>query len=260
MKSYDKKVIISGNVIEVYKYSNSVNYGYQEYKKNSVGGRGSIADEEHKKINREKTCQRASKNLRRIINTNYIKGASRFITLTFKDNVQDLDFANNEFKKFIKRFNYYLGFKLEYSAVIEFQKRGAIHYHCIFYNIKQKLNLPRMYEIWGHGSINVKRISHVDNVGAYMVKYMSKNADDERLIGKKMYFNSRGLKKPTEIKEPTRVAEVEGQLLKQVPKYKNIFENDYNSIEYSQYCLPNKKDIRIPIIAYPTLNINKQAI
>lgn len=175
--------------------------------------------------------------MRRIINSNYDSGSSRFITLTFKENIQDLKFANNEFSLFVKRFQYYLGYKLQYSAVIEFQKRGAIHYHTMFYNIPDKLDLPRCREIWGHGSFNCKLIDHVDNVGAYMVKYMAKNNMDDRLKGKKMYFNSRKLKHATEIKEKNLVHTITKSLTGQAPKYENTFVNDYNSVSYKQFII-----------------------
>src|SRR5699024_7367659 len=51
---------------------------------------------------------------------------------------------------------------------------------------------------WG-GNIDIKNIRHVDNVGAYLVKYMTKAKADERLIGKKLYQTSRGLEKPKEL-------------------------------------------------------------
>lgn len=234
LANYRKKAVVSGSVIEIYEYENDVIYGYKDVKK-SVKGRKSEASKEDKEINREKVCQRAERDLRRLINANYRKGESRFVTLTFKDNIQDLKWANREFSKFVMRWQYKLGYKLQYSAVVEFQKRGAIHYHCIFYNIPQKLDLPKLRDIWGYGSVNVKRIEHVDNVGAYMVKYMSKNSIDKRLEGQKMYFNSRGLIKPQEIKEPEVVEALAESLQNQVPKYENTFSNDYNSINYKQY-------------------------
>lgn len=236
MGTYRKKAVVSGNVIEIYEYENEVIYGYKDSKK-SVKGRNSEATKEDKEINRDKVCQRAERDLRRIINSNYNKGSSRFVTLTFKDNVQDLKWANYEFTKFVKRWQYKLGYKLQYSAVVEFQKRGAVHYHCIFYNIPQKLDLPKLRDVWGYGSVNVKRIEHVDNVGAYMVKYMSKNSSDERLEGQKMYFNSRGLKKPQEIKESDVVSALVGSLQYQTPKYENTFSNEHNSIQYKQYII-----------------------
>lgn len=234
MGFYDKKVIIAGNVIEVYEYEKSVQFGYKDTIKNSKG-RGSIASVDDKEKNREKVLSRARKDLRRIINCN-IQKYSKFLTLTFKDNVQDLDYANYEFKKFILRLNYHYGIKVKYTAVIEFQKRGAIHYHCILYNLVQKINVQELQEIWKHGFIKINSIDNVDNVGAYVCKYMTKT-DDDRLLGRKMYFNSRGLNKPQEIKEPDLIAQLQKSLLDQAPKYENTFKNDYNSINYRQYII-----------------------
>ena len=234
MSFYNKKVIIAGNVIEVYEYEKSVHFGYKDTRKNSKG-RGSIASADDKEKNREKVLSRARKDLRRIINCN-IQKYSKFLTLTFKDNVQDLDYANNEFKNFIKRLNYHYGIKIKYTAVIEFQKRGAIHYHCILYNLVQKINVQELQEIWKHGFIKINSIDNVDNVGAYVCKYMTKT-DDDRLLGRKMYFNSRGLNKPQEIKEPDLIAQLQSSLLNQALKYENTFKNDYNSINYKQYII-----------------------
>ena len=154
----------------------------------------------------------------------------------------DLQLANYEFLKFVKRWQYKLGYKLQYSVVVEFQKRGAVHYHSIFYNIPHKVNLNDLRAVWGLGSVNVKRINHVDNVGAYMVKYMSKNSDDERLKGQKMYFNSRGLKKPEIIMDCDLVNSLLMSLQDQSPKYStsyDIFYNDavQNSVIYKQYII-----------------------
>ena len=234
MSFYDKKVIIAGNVIEVYEYEKCVHFGYKDTRKNSKG-RGSIASADDKEKNREKVLSRARKDLRRIINCN-IQKYSKFLTLTFKDNVQDLDYANNEFKNFIKRLNYHYGIKIKYTAVIEFQKRGAIHYHCILYNLVQKINVQELQEIWKHGFIKINSIDNVDNVGAYVCKYMTKT-DDDRLLGRRMYFNSRGLNKPQEIKEPDLIAQLQKSLLNQALKYENTFTNDYNSVNYRQYII-----------------------
>lgn len=234
MASYDKKVIISGNQIEIYEYEEAVLYGYKDIKKGSKG-RQAVANDEDKEINREKVFKRARTNLRRLINSN-VEDDSKFLTLTFKDNITDLDFANNEFKKFIKRLNYHFDIKVKYSCVIEFQKRGAIHYHCILYNLNGKVDLKKLNDIWGHGFIKLNKIKGVDNVGAYICKYMTKT-DDKRLEGRKMYFNSRNLNKPTEIKDPEIVNALVGSLQNQSPKYENSFSNEYNSINYKQYII-----------------------
>ena len=236
MNEYGTKVIQSGKVIEVYEYKNPVKNGYTGGK----GGRKKSSDvatnQEEKEINREKVLNRARRDLRRIVNSN-VQDYSKFLTLTFADNVQDIEWANNEFKKFIKRFNYYLGYKVAYSGVIEFQKRGAIHYHVIFYNTPQKLKLDDLRATWNHGYIKLNIIRDVDNVGAYVCKYMTKCEDEKKLRGKKLYFNSRGLEKSHEVKEPELVKAVVGALQGQAPKYENTFVNEYNSIAYKQYII-----------------------
>lgn len=156
--------------------------------------------------------------------------------MTFRDNIDDLDFANNEFKKFIKRLNYNFKIKVKYSCVIEFQKRGAIHYHVVLYNLKGKIDLDKLSLIWGHGFIKLNKIKGVDNVGAYVCKYMTKT-DDKRLEGRKMYFNSRNLVKSIEIKDLNTVNALVGSLQNQSPKYENTFSNEYNTIQYMQYII-----------------------
>lgn len=231
-KAYNVKMIRSGNVIEIYQYSDSRMYGYS--KKPSSGSaptdviqdvdketgeiflRKATEEEElelklSKQLSeRAKSNIKARNSLRRLVLNNF-SNQSTFLTLTFQENLTDLTKANQVFKRFVKYMKEDLskvwgkGFK--YVAVVEFQKRGAIHYHLI-------CDLPRYYRyskvrdrwrqaitalgVSGTGSTKQHRIDKVDNVGAYVVKYMTKAGADERLIGKKLYQTSRGLTKPIE--------------------------------------------------------------
>lgn len=233
MNEYGTKVVKSGNVLEVYEYKIPVKVG----RSGGKGGRkkGS-AKKEEVEVNREKVLNRARRDLRRIVNANVTEN-SKFLTLTFAENIQDIQSANREFSKFIMRLNYNLKIKVLYSAVIEFQKRGAVHYHVILYNVPQKLDMKVLGELWGNGFIKVNKIEHVDNVGAYICKYMTKCEDEKKLRGKKLYFNSRGLNKPEEIKEPALVKAIASSLDGQVPKFESVFVNEYNYIQYKQYII-----------------------
>ena len=119
-----------------------------------------------------------------------------------------MDFANSEFKKFIKSLKYhYSDFK--YLAVVEFQKRGAIHYHMLsnFGYIEQS-DLEKIWDngfVWIRDLLTANKGSPVDNVGAYIVKYMNKNIIDRRLMGKKSYFTSKNLKRPEIIYEDSNL-------------------------------------------------------
>jgi hypothetical protein len=232
IKSYNKKAVISGDIIEFYDYKNNVLYDYKDTKKNSKG-RQAKAKFEDKLANRKKTLQRNSRNIRRLVNCN-IQEDSKFITLTFADNITDLKQANYEWKKFKQRLETKIGYKLQYLVVIEFQKRGAIHYHCVMFNLPYIQN-NKLREIWGNGFVKINKIDNVDNVGAYVCKYIAKDNDDTRLEGEKMYFTSRGLKKPVEIKEKDRVESLASSLPVSALTYSNTFENEYNSVFYRQY-------------------------
>jgi len=118
--------------------------------------------------------------------------------------MEDMNKANREFKKFIQRLKYHYG-DFKYLAVVEFQDRGAIHYHMLadFCYIEQK----ELGKIWGNGFVWINNLlkanngKPVDNIGAYIVKYMNKDTLDERLMGKKSYFTSKYLKRPEIIYE-----------------------------------------------------------
>lgn len=259
----DEKIIVSGNVIEYYAYENSYFLGYQLSDKEKERLGRSESDNsglsiEDKENNRIKVLRRARRDLRRIINSNVYKYKDKnnniifpkFLTLTYADNVQNIKKSNLIFKNFMKRFNYYLyknnyfernKSNLKYSAVIEFQKRGAIHYHIVFYNLPF-LSSDIISKIWGQGFVKINKIDNVDNVGAYVCKYMSKDNFDSRLVGQKCYFNSRNLFKPIEIVEKKEIKSVVDSLSSQkFLNYHTVFNNDYlGHIVYKQYNIFNK--------------------
>lgn len=233
VNSYSKKIIVSGDVVEVYEYSEPILEGYN-IKNYHKCGRCFEASEEDKQINRGKVFSRAKRDVRRLINAN-IGEFSKFITLTFRENMTDIKKANYEWKKFKQRLETKIGYKLQYLAVIEFQKRGAIHYHCVMFNLPYIKNKD-LSSIWGNGFVKINNIDKVDNVGAYVCKYMTKT-DDDRLLGQKMYFTSRGLEKPVEIKEKERVETLASALPSSLLTFETTYENDYNTIVYKQYNL-----------------------
>jgi hypothetical protein len=224
MPSY--KVIQSGHIIEIYEYQRTRAkipiVTDEEYN-------GEIEQEEKEKIEdnkkerkdeyKQRTNIRARNMIRRLINMNFTN-ESLFVTLTFKENIQDIPFANNEFKKFIQRMKYKQS-DFAYVAVMEFQKRGAIHYHMVC-NFKTKWESHaelqarerELADIWRHGFCDIQEIKHLDNVGAYLIKYMSKDNIDTRLEGKKRYFFSKSLDKPMELSGEEAVKIIEEYLEK----------------------------------------------
>ncbi|MCU5009076.1 Rep protein [Bacillus paranthracis] len=248
IQAYNTKVVVSGGVIEVYKFQDTIFRGYES--KRSGGGiaeyldvdheTGEIIEKDSRVENRGRSNIRARNNIRRLALANF-SNKSKFLTLTFKENMTDITKANERFKEFVKRMRKHEQKDFKYLSVIEFQKRGAIHYHmlCDLKYVKAK----RIEELWGHGFIKINRITHVDNIGAYVVKYMTKEDADERLIGKKMYQCSRGLEKPKEL-IGKKAEYVLAQLEKEGKKiaYSSEYENKQtgNKIEYREYNLSRK--------------------
>lgn len=258
---YQIKAIISGNVVEVYKYGRPVRTGKDKTVfERRVGNKPETSEEVAKVIqekNLKDSLRRTKNTLRRLINANtgqWGNEREKFFTLTFKKNEIDHAAANADFRSFIKKLNYKLFKKhsgLKYVCVVERQQRGALHYHIILFNMPYVPH-KELLELWGHGAVTINAIDHVDNVGAYVMKYMEKEMNEmqseksAKVKDKKLYFASRGLHKPKEISDGTQegkrelwgvAAKVEGHEV-----FRKKYENEhYDTFEVIQYNLKRKK-------------------
>lgn len=250
------KMYRSGDVIEVYKYDKSppdntepIEWGdddnfpfhdIYEKQRNPFGkDKEWVKDDGRTKKdwNYANAVQKRIR-VRRLLTENFNEN-SKFITLTFAENVTDLDKANKEFKKFIQRLRRkYEGFR--YLAVIEFQKRGAVHYHMI--SDLPYIENSELRGIWSNGFVKINNISHVDNVGPYVVKYMTKETDNPLLKNRKTYLTSRGLSQPDEIGGDTAESILEDMdIKKEFPVIGYSYETEYmGTCEYAQYNLKRK--------------------
>lgn len=215
------KIVISGHVVESFQYANPVGYNLLSSKKQAPYRRRRPPGEQQLSPS---SLSRTRNTLIRLINTNsrtWFREHSpiepQFITYTFGENLTSLSEANSLFTNYIKRLNYHTFETKEsitkYVVVPEFQKRGAVHYHAVFFNLpnvdkRKEYQTGDFASVWEHGFINVKSIKHIPNVGRYMTKYMTKDAADRRLIGRKKYFSSRGLIKPTIISYDHMASEI----------------------------------------------------
>lgn len=140
--------------------------------------------------------------IKRIIDCNY-DDKSTFLTLTFKENIQDIERANREFTLFIKRLKRYLkNQQLKYIATWELQQRGAIHYHLVLFSVPY-IDNKKLGELWANGFIKINKIKETvknEAVGVYITKYFVKDLD-KKANQKKAYFCSRNLIKPKETKK-----------------------------------------------------------
>lgn len=190
---YYKRIAVCGNVVYKVVYMDPVNFGFEGA---PVRTKGVGIDTEK---NRHDSVVKLRRNIMMYAQRNFNAEYDKFVTLTFKENITDLKKANYLFMKFIQRMRYKIRKDFKYLAVIEFQKRGAIHYHmmCDIGYIK-KLELS---DIWGNGFVQINRIKHVDDLGAYLVAYIGKKGKKESkdfglLKRNKAYLRSNNLKKP----------------------------------------------------------------
>lgn len=249
MPSY--KVIKTGHIIEIYEYERTraknrkVDYDEEEEydfdrEREETEQTKEIEKADRKDEYRQRTNIRARNTLRRLINANF-DNTSLFITLTFAENIQDIPYANREFKKFVQRMKYKQS-DFVYCAVIEFQKRGAIHYHMVCnwkatWNNQEELHREenKVAGIWKHGFCDIQPIAHLDNVGAYLIKYMSKDNVDIRLEGKQRYFRSNSLNSPDEIQGEEAIKIIE-ECMDSIPVFANEYSSEWTGkVKYREY-------------------------
>ena len=210
LQLYDYKVIDSNDYVQIYKYPfnkskkkknlecdiKKINTDYL-FKDNKQKSEFNNCNKiELKNIIRSKLeCQRLAK-----CNANEWK---TFITLTFKENITDIKYANKRFRYFIDKIQRVYK-DLKYICIPEFQKRGATHYHLltnidvnndlIYKQLDNEYFLHIKY--WNDGFTKVDKLKNdIKKIIGYISKYMTKDIDN-RLFNCHRYFYSRNLIRP----------------------------------------------------------------
>lgn len=146
---------------------------------------GELKQVEHHATDRTENLRNLEKSMRALsdlINANISPENAhfcRFITLTYKDNIQNPNQLYNDFRNFHKRLKRYMkkqNYHYEYIVTIEAQERGAFHLHGILIFDKKApyIDNSKLAEIWGLGFVSVKAIDkNVDNIGKYLTAYLT---------------------------------------------------------------------------------------
>lgn len=205
---FNLKTIYSGDRVEVYKYSIAQERGFQGRNKTGRKGKGMT----NKEKNRKEVLNRARNNIIRLVNCN--PDMQTFVSLTYKQNLQDLQISKRHINKLFKELNRdFIDFK--YLYVLEFQQRGAIHYHVLCnlpVNVPtakpkdlkpelQKLLEQQFYEAyWPYGWVDIRDLGQEGNTnaGLYVSVYLVEDLYKLDLGGSKCYGYSRNLLKPIE--------------------------------------------------------------
>ncbi len=241
----NKRLILSGNEIEVLEYEKPYFYNFAPSLRS--GGNGSSASQDaplngeqflEEKGRRADHLARTRAQLRRLITANATAWDCMplFVTYTFAENITNLREANYLFGIYNKKLKRRLGRKVKYLTVPEFQKRGAVHYHTIYFDVPYIHGLKKILrETWGYGFIDLKTIRKIKNIGAYVSKYLRKDSGDIRLNRQKGYFCSKGLKQPYEMKNQKFIdTYLNNAILEEIASTKYRSER-YGEIKYKQY-------------------------
>lgn len=233
--TYDSKVVVSGKQVEAFKYKKQIWRDYESNKEKPQKEPKQLNLFEQEILRKQRmqfSINRTKTEIRRLVNSN--PQLNKFLTLTFAENIADLKTANYIFNQFIKRVAYQYG-DFEYLAVPEFQKRGAVHYHLLC-NLPF-VDLAKLRKFWGQGFIKLNKIDNVNNVGAYVCKYLGKEMD-ERMFNKKKYFCSQTLKRPIELLGWQAMRFIEKFLSLIAPVFEKVFKSEWiGEVEYSAYSL-----------------------
>lgn len=144
---------------------------------------GEIKEFQHseKRTDNAGSILQSMKRLRDIINTNLtdVKKVT-WLTLTYKENMQDEKQLYHDFRKFIMRFKYYCRKhelpNFEYISTVEYQARGALHCHVLLIWDKFAPFIANdiMYDIWKHGYTKTTSLhGNINNIGTYLTAYLT---------------------------------------------------------------------------------------
>jgi hypothetical protein len=192
-KVYFLKYIKYGNYIDITNYK-KIRLSYKNPNKSFVRSKN------NKRTDR--SIQRTRENIYRLAQANtdnFWPSIPIFSTFKYHRNIKDIPTAYRDFRLFIKRLNYHFNFPIRYICVPEFQKRGAVHFHAIFFDFPFT-PVKKIEKLWSHGSHNQgvdwQLAKNINSTSCYLLKYITKDLLDKRLQGKRILLTSRNLIRP----------------------------------------------------------------
>lgn len=264
----NNKVILCSDIIENYSFEKPYFYNSAPLPRDTSQGKNTTTCDRQKKLNLARTRDL----LRRLINSNIKKNIqSQFLTLTYQINQTNRNQSLNDYRKFIRNINNHLNTNLKYITVIEKQKRGAIHFHSLILNstltdthekntisnnkyidghkrptsisthiadnkINSNVSVNEIYALlkyyWPHGFYKLHSVKKINNIGAYLSKYLSKSFTREK--NTKRYLCSRGLCHPIVIHNRQLDTIYDKSTLQTVVS-REYYSKKYGVVRFNQY-------------------------
>lgn len=161
------KIIRYANTIETYTYGRHlpIRKNVGRNRKSKVlrsdladDGKDPLSSAEHKE-KRQDNARRAALVFKRLVSSN-LEGTEYpvLITTTYRDNQTDLRIGYRDFHSFIKALRHKFGALFRYIAVPEFQRRGAVHFHALFWGLPNDIHITERHTrlialTWKHGFV-----------------------------------------------------------------------------------------------------------
>lgn len=189
------KIIQSGNTYEIYKYEKEPPIPTRKGTKRPRDGQ--------RRLNRRTglNVERTRKNFIRIVRSN-LTGTEcpALITLTMRD-IVSIGVAYSCLTAFRINLRKKFGSDFRYVAVPEFQKRGAVHFHILFWGlplevIQNERGNRIIQNIWALGYVDCLLTDGSPKLAGYLAKYMSKSMQDDRIARQKAYSCTRNIMRP----------------------------------------------------------------
>lgn len=240
LKLSSQKVIVSGNLVEEYRYETPLMIGrgggnthkrtWQSHDIEEIAKRA----EEYER----RSATRAKSNIRRLISAN-ITHNMKFVTLTFA-NTEELNITDPKatylvYKNFMRRLFLKYGKKV-YVTVPELQKRGAVHYHLLI--DLPYVNNDELAELWRYGFIKIKKVHDPEKAPWYLAKYFTKANIFE--LNHRRYYTSVGLTRPKVLLGKTAenlITRLNSDGVKAIPR--GSYASEYNGlVQVYEYNIP----------------------
>lgn len=202
------KALVYGKCLELYSYEKDIRpiRGKRVSRKSAVDmpdmATATDVAEPSEVQKRRDNARRAEMAFRRLVLAN-LQGSLPPIlaSCTYAANQTDLGVAYEDWKAFIGALRYRYGRVFKYICVPEFQKRGAVHFHALFWGLPSSLcqeerSTRMVASLWGRGFLDIVLTDGNEKISTYLSKYMTKTFSDPRLSGKKAYRCSGNIIRP----------------------------------------------------------------
>jgi len=213
------KTITYGDTLEIFEYEKKPTLRRKGVKRFKDTKKTAVVNTTKRKDN----ALQAQRNFRRLVSANLSREKPLLFSITYKENMTDINIGYRDYRLFTQSLRHKFGKDFKYIATVEFQKRGAIHFHGLFWGLPPKIISPVLEKknrtvanIWGKGFIDIRQTDGNNKLSSYLAKYMVKAFIDPRLKNKKAYVSSRNVLRP----------DIQSNPLLLPILFKNLEEND----------------------------------